>query len=393
MVMRDPPEVKKYAKRGDPPIDQWPGRIVTREDLMEANGDPRDWFRYMHRLKEYERAWAEFVDARRRRRNFKAGFDWNQILVLGDYGVGKTSLAIHMARHFFGLGHPVFSNASCLFGWHLEHEELYTAMGFMPANSVLLIDESSAALASRVGHGVSVSSFVEMSLNTRKRNCVVVYMSAMDWEISASVRRNCREVWMPVPKDDLDVADSTPGSSGRPADNPDNFRLAWHVWDDYPYRKANLIEGPNPDDKGGFGPPTYTKYDEGKMVRRAFLLNDTFELAQAGAATVSDRDVVKQQLVDFRDGKGPHRKNGNGRDQELFEQLLMYFQAFELDPPQYFTPGQVASALGISSPKAGTLVTELIPGVMQIRNKGYPSDVIYDHLNGIIRQLNQGGGQ
>ena len=82
-------------------------------------------------------------------------------------------------------------------------------MGFMPANSVLLIDESSAALASRVGHGVSVSSFVEMNLkNTRKRNCVVVYMSAQDWEISASIRRNCREVWMPVPKDDLDVADS-----------------------------------------------------------------------------------------------------------------------------------------------------------------------------------------
>ena len=84
-------------------------------------------------------------------------------------------------------------------------------------------------------------------------------MSAQDWEISASIQRNCREVWMPVPKDDLDVADSGHGGSGRPTENPDNFRLAWHVWDDYPYRKANLIEGPNPDDKGGFGPPTYTK--------------------------------------------------------------------------------------------------------------------------------------
>ena len=395
MVLRDPPEVKQYAKRGDPPMDQWPGRIVTREDLMKAGGDPRDWFRYGHRLKAYEEAWAEFADARRRRRNFKAGFDWNQILVLGDYGAGKTSVAVHMARHFFGLGHPVFSNASCLFGWHLEHEEMYTAMGFMPANSVLLIDESSAALASRVGHGVSVSSFVEMNLNTRKRNCMVVYMSAQDWEISASIRRNCREVWMPVPKDDLDVADSGGGGGTVPAENPDNFRLAWHVWDDYPYRKANLIEGPNPDDKGGFGPPTKTKYDEGKLVRRAFLLNDTFELAQAGAATTSDRDVVKQQLLDFRHGKGPHSKNGNGKGpaDELFEQLLMYFEAHEDDPPQYFTPGQVASALGVSSPKAGTLVTQLIPGITQVRNKGYPSDVIYDRLDSIHAQLSQGGGQ
>ena len=106
MVLRDPPEVKQYAKRGDPPIDQWPGRIVTREDLMKAGGDPRDWFRYGHRLKAYEEAWAEFADARRRGRNFKAGLDWNQILVLGDYGAGKTSVAVHMARHLFGLGHP-----------------------------------------------------------------------------------------------------------------------------------------------------------------------------------------------------------------------------------------------------------------------------------------------
>ena len=55
MVLRDPPEVKQYAKRGDPPMDQWPGRVVTREDLMKAGGDPRDWFRYGHRLTRVER--------------------------------------------------------------------------------------------------------------------------------------------------------------------------------------------------------------------------------------------------------------------------------------------------------------------------------------------------
>ena len=55
MVLRDPPEVKQYAKRGDPPMDQWPGRVVTREDLMKAGGDPRDWFRYGHRLRHTRR--------------------------------------------------------------------------------------------------------------------------------------------------------------------------------------------------------------------------------------------------------------------------------------------------------------------------------------------------
>ena len=244
-------------------------------------------------------AWAEFIDARRRR-DFRGGFDWNQILILGDFGSGKTSLGIHLARHWFGLGHAVFSNASCLFGWHLEHEEMYTAMGFMPKNSVLLIDESSAHLASRVGHGVAISSFSEMNLNTRKQNTVVVYMSAKDWEIAPSIRRSCKEVWMPVPKEDLHVdgeevvvqaGAGEDRAEGRmaPANNPDNFRLAWHVWDDYPYSKRNLIEGK--DDDPGFGPPTYTMFDEGENVRRALLLNDTFELAQAGAATMADRDV------------------------------------------------------------------------------------------------------
>ena len=160
----DPPEVARFAQRGDPDISDWPGRLVTRQDLMMASGDPRDWFRYGHRLKAYEQAWHEFVDARSRRKDFMAGFEWNQILVLGDYGSGKTTLATHLARHFFGLGHPVFSNASCLFGWRLEHESMYTALGFMPKASVLLIDESSAALASRMGHSIAVTSFSEMNL-------------------------------------------------------------------------------------------------------------------------------------------------------------------------------------------------------------------------------------
>ena len=76
---------------------------------------------------------------------------------------------------------------------------------------------------------------------------------------------------MPVPKADLTVSDNRDDDDEGRADyetpftgkvsggnDPDNFRLAWHVWDDYPFRKANLIEGPDPTDKGGFGPPNWT---------------------------------------------------------------------------------------------------------------------------------------
>ena len=44
--LTDPPDLAQYAQRGDPPMSEWPGRIVGRKDLMMASGDPRDWFRY-----------------------------------------------------------------------------------------------------------------------------------------------------------------------------------------------------------------------------------------------------------------------------------------------------------------------------------------------------------
>ena len=379
-LLRDPPELKQFARRGDPPIERWPGRPITREDLMAACGDSRDWFRYGHRLQAYREAWGEFRDARQRRRKMSAGFDWNQILILGDFGTGKTTLGIKIARHYFGLGHPVFSNSSVLFGYHLEHEQMYTAMGFMPKNSLLLIDESSAALASRVGHNVAVASFAEMNLNTRKQSCTVIYMTAMDWEVAPSVRRSCKEVWMPVPKEDLQIEGGGPGM--KPAEDPANFRLAWHVWDDYPYRKRNLIEGPDPDGTEGFGPPAYTAFDEGPQVQRAFLLNDTFELAQAGAATTADRDTVKGALKDYLGGQGPS-SNGNGAagagHSERDLQLLAFFQEHEADPPQFFKPGQVARYLGVPSGIAGKAVQELIP-VDNVPRKGYPSDKCYEEL-------------
>ena len=105
-------------------------------------------------------AWAEFIDARRRRKSLFPGFRWNQILIIGEFGAGKTALATFMARHYFGLGHPVFSNAGLLFGWRLNRETVYTSMGRVPRNSVIVIDESSAALSSRMGAGVSVDTFV-----------------------------------------------------------------------------------------------------------------------------------------------------------------------------------------------------------------------------------------
>ena len=81
---RVPAKLAGKADRGDPLMEDWPGVKVTPENVMQATGDPRDWFHFYHRLDAYLEAWAEFYDARAKRRDFFAGFDWNQILILGE---------------------------------------------------------------------------------------------------------------------------------------------------------------------------------------------------------------------------------------------------------------------------------------------------------------------
>ena len=154
----DPPELHEYADRGERPYEEWPGTIRTEEDIMAAHGDPRDWFRYGDQLDAYYRYWFEWGDARVRRRDMSAGYDWDQFLIIGPYGAGKTTLGIHEALKWFRRGHPIFSNAACLVGWRVEYDKIYTALGLAPKNSIFLIDEASAALSSRMANSVAVAS-------------------------------------------------------------------------------------------------------------------------------------------------------------------------------------------------------------------------------------------
>ena len=62
------------------------------------------------------------------------------------------------ALSYLRKGCAVFSNAACLSGLRLDYEEMDAALGLMPKHAVLPIDESSAALSSRMGAGVAASS-------------------------------------------------------------------------------------------------------------------------------------------------------------------------------------------------------------------------------------------
>ena len=385
----DPAKAKAHAARGDPPRDEWPGQPVDEEMLYRSAGDPRDWFHPGHRLEAADQAWAEFEDSRDRRRNLFSGFDWNQILIIGEFGAGKTTLGVLLARYYFGLGHPVFSNTSCLFGWRLGLEELYTAMGRIPKNSVLLVDESSASLSGSMGAGVAVQMWGEFGLNLRKQNCVVVYMTAKDHMVAHSVRRECKEVWMPIKRSDMTI-EKLPGYTSpadlAPRDDPDNFMMGVHVWDDYPYQKQNLIEGKDPNDKGGFGSPVRTRFYSGTRVREAYLLNDTFELAQAGAARLSDTESIKDDARAQLEGRDGVRRQSKA--EKIFEVrvsgLLQFLESKRYDPViKFFTPAALGGAMGISDPgTAARFLRDALqcPDLELVRRHGYRASDIFDAL-------------
>ena len=112
-------------------------------------------------------------------------FKHNQILVIGEYGQGKTTLCVHHALHrAFWWGHPVFSNAAALFGRRISPEELYTCIVDMPRDGVLFIDEASAAAESGMGGGVAIAALSSSLLNNPKQNVQVLYATAQDHQIA-----------------------------------------------------------------------------------------------------------------------------------------------------------------------------------------------------------------
>ena len=380
-MLQDPPELKQYQKRGDPPMSAWPGRWITRYDIMASCGDDRDWFRYGHKFEAYKQVVMEFFHARHARRSIRKDFSWNQVLLMGDYGVGKTTLAAKIALEMFRLGHPVFSNASILFGWHLEAEELYTALGSMPKNAFLLVDEGSAALSGRMGHGVSVATFTEMNLNSRKKNVYLMYATAQDWELAASVRRGCKEVWRPLPKDRMIILNDEDGDDWSaekrpPHSDPDNFRLAWDVWDGFPYRKADIIDGK--DDDKGFGDPTVTMYDEGENVRMAYLLNDSFALAEAGGATISDREIVKDNLRKLWGRNNPADTQAG----LALEYILELHSSGNFG--EYITPAEIAGQLGTAAGNASQVLGRLT-NLSPVRGKGYKTSEVMHWVERALR--------
>ena len=388
MMLHDPPELRQMeaASRFYMTEEDYPGVKIGSQLLMAASLNPKDWFRYRHREQAAIESWSEHYDSRERRRNLYSGYEFDQILIIGSYGQRKSSLAVLEVDNWFSLGHPAFSQAAALIGWRLQGEEMYTAKGAYPTDAIELIDESSAWLERRMGPGVAVSSFSSDNLNTRKINSKSIHTTAHDWEVPQSIRNEVREVWMPLKQEQIheEFDDAEPVDNMRPdpANDPARFTIVWYIWTDYPYRKGNLIEGGvgnNP--KKGFGPPDAIMYDQGYNVRRAYLLNDTWELAKTAFSSVADRETIKDNL---RRRHGIETTERTPPPNPLEAKLRAYFESRELDPPDFYEPGELADALGVDPRTAGTVVRKIIPGLTRKQKEGYSGEYIHRRLQEMV---------
>ena len=93
--------------RADPPESQWAGRWINEEDVALSSGDDRDWFTLEQRMATFHEGVQRYQTARRRRRKLSSGFNFAQVMFVGDMGAKKSVAMGHEGYKWFQRGHPI----------------------------------------------------------------------------------------------------------------------------------------------------------------------------------------------------------------------------------------------------------------------------------------------
>lgn len=261
--------------RHDPPEDEWAGRPVKVDEVADSSGDERDWFLFPMRLEAHLLEIALFRKARKLRRKLSSGFDFGQIMWVGDMGASKSVSACEEAAYWHQRGHEFFHNGGFNFGRVIEGADIYEIIARIPRYSVVAIDEAHTSLESGAAMTSGIRSFAILCAGLRKKGCKLLLMSAMARMVVRIVREMTTQVRRPFKiKADLDDHGFR---VERPAhSDPRNFVLAWEMWDGFPFRGADIVEGRGRRRNDGLGRPHGLQTSRGELVRHAFLLTDSF---------------------------------------------------------------------------------------------------------------------
>ena len=361
--------------RAIPPESEWPGRRKDEQDVIAACGDGRDWFRYWHRQKVQWAFWESYERNRQGKtdEDYYKGFEWNQRLIIGIYGAGKTVMAVSGGLFRLADGFPYFDNGPGLVGWHLEGDEIFTAMARIPPCSVLLFDEAHTSLPGRLGGSTAVSVCQALGANIRKINCQWDIVSAQHNTVHRAIRQDCVEVVRPFK---CRVERTGRPRTSRPWDDPANFVMAWDVWEGSPFSDPEVMQhGVDVRD------PDYWMELQGESARNGYVMTDTFRLVDAGAAILANKEGIKDDLRRLRGEDVEDLNTPQGRVIAVVNQL-----AAQPDHTGFVSPADIAEHVGAPVTRVGQIISELF-GVSIFGNHGYP---VAELAEGNIRRIERG---
>ena len=132
-------------------------------------------------MEAHVRAMKLFRKARkhrlRRQRGLSPGFDFAQIMWVGDMGASKSVSAAEEAFYWFQRGHPFFHNGGFNFGRVVEGADIYEIIANVPMYSVIAIDEAHTGLESGMSMSTGVRGFAILCAGLRKKGCKLLLMS------------------------------------------------------------------------------------------------------------------------------------------------------------------------------------------------------------------------
>ena len=263
--------------------------MVTLNEVLGACGDGRDYFYYWHRAQRHLEAWRDFYAARDRRSDqwYYDRCEWNIRLIMGAWGGGKSTIMVVDGLGGNAEGIPCFHNGGPLYGWWLRGADIFTAMGRIPPCSKLKTDEAHTVAARRYGANTAVGAMKDLVANIRRKACQWDMATGHYTDIHPTILEDVVEVLEPVPLEKT-------GAEARPAnlppwDDPNNFLVGWKHWGNSPFKNREWR-------RDGLGEDHIYGWYEWPAVRNGFALNDSFGRNDWGAAMLSDREAVKENM-------------------------------------------------------------------------------------------------
>ena len=320
------------GRRSPMPREEWPGREVTEDDVINASGNERDMFSQEQHLAAFRAITASHHAARNAGRIPRAKY--TSELVVGDPGEGKSKYSVVRAAKLYSHGIPFFHNGGPLFGRVIGDNDVFTVLGRAPVNSIIFLDEVHS-INEAGAENSRTQRLQNQSLAGRRKYLVVLLMAtAEEDQLGGRLKRSCEYLTYPKtiqtlpgswrPFDGDESLRRTLGLANRHAPPTGNvFQMGVHRISDYPFRRDGMAEdyGINVKrDPSGLRPTRFFHIPP-SWVCLSMLLNDSFAPIRLGVGMTRNRDAIVQSQREFLEASDSGGRASAGAVLEYYERV------------------------------------------------------------------------